>query len=38
VHHYALIGALLRVQGVDPGAEFGVAPSTLEHRRQLAAR
>lgn len=38
VHHYALIGALLRVQGVDPGAEFGVAPSTLEHRRQLATR
>lgn len=38
VHHFALIGALLRVQGVDPGPDFGVAPSTLEHRRQLAVR
>lgn len=36
VHHFALIGALLRVQGVDPGPDFGVAPSTLEHRRRLA--
>ncbi len=38
VHHYALIGALLRLQGVEPGAEFGVAPSTLEHRRRQAER
>lgn len=37
-HHFALIGALLRFQGVEPGEEFGVAPSTLRHRRLLAAR
>ncbi len=38
LHHYALIAALLRLQGVEPGEEFGVAPSTLEHRRRLAAQ
>lgn len=38
VHHYALIAALLRLQGVEPGEGFGVAPGTLEHRRRLAAR
>jgi uncharacterized damage-inducible protein DinB len=31
IHHYALIGALLRAQGFEPGFEFGVAPSTLRH-------
>lgn len=31
VHHYALIAATLRVLGCEPGAEFGVAPSTLAH-------
>lgn len=30
VHHYALIGMLLRARGFDPGAKFGVAPSTLQ--------
>lgn len=35
VHHWALIAALLRQQGIEPGEEFGVAPSTLEHRRAL---
>ncbi len=30
VHHYALIALLLRQQGFEPGADFGVAPSTLE--------
>lgn len=37
VHHYALIGMLLREYGVEPGDEFGVAPSTLEYRRTVAA-
>jgi hypothetical protein len=32
VHHYALISLHARHQGVDLGEEFGVAPSTLEHR------
>jgi hypothetical protein len=35
VHHLALVAALLRVQGVEPGAELGVAPSTLRHRAAL---
>jgi uncharacterized damage-inducible protein DinB len=40
VHHYALIGELLRRSGFDPGAEFGVAPSTLAalHRDPACAR
>lgn len=33
VHHYALIAFILRLQGSEPSAEFGVAPSTLRHRR-----
>ncbi|MGH9464816.1 MAG: DinB family protein [Thermoanaerobaculia bacterium] len=36
LHHYALIAALLRLQGVEPGQEFGVAAGTLEHRRVSA--
>lgn len=31
VHHYAVIAVLLRVRGVEPGRDFGVAPSTLKH-------
>jgi uncharacterized damage-inducible protein DinB len=37
VHHYAVIAAMLRPQGVEPGADFGVAPSTLEYERENAA-
>lgn len=33
-HHYALIGALMRLHGAEPGADFGVAASTLAHRRR----
>lgn len=33
VHHYALIAFILRLQGQEPSASFGVAPSTLRHRR-----
>lgn len=36
VHHMALIAVLLRAAGFDPGPEFGVAPSTLRHRRSAA--
>lgn len=32
-HHYALIAVLLRLQEIEPGTDFGVAVSTLEHRR-----
>jgi uncharacterized damage-inducible protein DinB len=31
VHHYALIAVSLRMNGCDPGPEFGVAPSTLRY-------
>lgn len=36
VHHYALIAAVLRVQGHEPPADFGVAPATLTYRRETA--
>lgn len=32
VHHYALIALILRIQGVETGPAFGVAPSTLRHQ------
>jgi len=31
IHHYALIGLLLRARGIDVGDDFGVAPSTLKY-------
>lgn len=34
VHHYALIAVGLRLNGVDPGEEFGVAPSTLRYWKE----
>ena len=34
IHHYALIALILRLQGHEPGADFGVAPSTLRYRKQ----
>lgn len=37
VHHYALIAMILRLHGCEPGADFGVAPSTLKHRQALKA-
>jgi hypothetical protein len=36
VHHYAVIAAMLRPQGVEPGADFGVAPSTLVYEQGSA--
>lgn len=35
VHHYALIGMILRLQGLDTPADFGIAPSTLRHEAVL---
>ena len=32
IHHYALIKLLLEDVGIDPGSEFGVAPSSLPSR------
>ncbi len=37
VHHFALVRMILLDQGVDVGADFGVAPSTLKHEASLAA-
>ena len=36
IHHYAIVAVLLRLQGFDPGQEFGVAPSTLEYWRSAS--
>ena len=33
VHHFALIGVMMRLLGRDPGPDFGVAPSTLRFER-----
>lgn len=40
LHHYALVALVLRLQGFEPGEEFGVAPSTLAYwrREELCAR
>ena len=31
VHHYALIGLILKTMGFEPSPDLGVAPSTLKH-------
>ena len=36
VHHYALIGVMGRLLGLEMPAGFGVAPSTLKHRAETA--
>jgi hypothetical protein len=36
VHHYALIAMICRQYGVGVEEDFGVAPSTLKYRRQMA--
>ena len=38
VHHYALIAMILRMLDVTPPADFGIAPSTLEHWNASAQR
>lgn len=37
VHHYSLLAMLLRLHEIDPGEDFGVAPSTLKHWKEEAA-
>lgn len=34
VHHYALIGLILKTMGFEPSPEFGIAPSTLKHEQE----
>jgi hypothetical protein len=36
VHHYALIGVMCGITGVELPDGFGVAPSTLKHKAELA--
>lgn len=35
-HHYALIQAILSLQGINTSNHFGVAPSTISHEKQCA--
>ena len=37
VHHYALIGVMCGVMGLNMPAGFGVAPSTLKHQNKAAS-
>lgn len=37
VHHYALIGVMTKLQGLELPEHFGVAPSTLKYRESLAS-
>jgi len=37
VHHYALMGVMCGVMGLNIPAGFGVAPSTLKHQTAVAA-
>ena len=37
VHHYALIAMILRHQGEQPPADFGVAPSTIQYRENQSS-
>lgn len=36
VHHNALIGVMVKLLGADVPAEFGYAPSTIQHQRSRA--
>lgn len=36
IHHYAQVAAMCRSIGIEPAAEFGMAPSTIRYRAQLA--
>jgi hypothetical protein len=36
VHHYALIGVMCGVMGLEMPAGFGVAPSTVKHQNETA--
>jgi hypothetical protein len=36
IHHFAIIAMILRMNDVETEAEFGVAPSTLKHSKQIS--
>jgi len=33
IHHFAIIAMILKIQGFEPPADFGVAPSTLRYEQ-----
>lgn len=37
VHHFALIGVICNLRGIPMPQGFGIAPSTVEHQKKLAA-
>jgi len=37
IHHFALISMILRLQGLRPADDFGVAPSTLQYLQKQNA-
>ncbi|MEW6210370.1 MAG: DinB family protein [Acidobacteriota bacterium] len=37
IHHYAIVAVSLRMRGIEPGEEFGVALSTLRHWKEQSA-
>jgi uncharacterized damage-inducible protein DinB len=37
VHHFAIMAMILRLQNIDPPADFGIAPSTLRHMQETQA-
>ncbi len=36
IHHYALVAVMARLQGCEPAAAFGVAPSTIKFQESQA--
>ena len=38
IHHYALISVMARLLNAELPPHFGVAPSTVAHQRNVAAR
>ena len=36
IHHYSLVAMLLRLHDIDPGEDFGVAPSSLKYWKEEA--
>jgi uncharacterized damage-inducible protein DinB len=36
IHHYALVAVMARLQGCEPAATFGVAPSTIKFQQSQA--
>lgn len=36
IHHLALVALVLRLRGVEPGEDFGVAPSTLAYWKKAS--